>query len=296
MDPEAIEEIKAALEESDRVDARRIQVVGESDKVILRGSVASADEASAAALVAEAYAPAVVPELHIDLNLREGAVDPRDVEKAVAAENEILVGDTDMLAGPDAKIETSMERALEENVPWDPPTEPHLAPSDSEYGGATSEGGPPPIDTTDPDPATVSRADYAAADLTREELELPPERVPSLDPDGVQPPDDPEPDPIGRDGLGATTPDEPEPFPERMPGAAQGIGGVGEGTVGGGSVAGVPATETGAVGADTKSADPARSTGGSMTDAGTSRGPEARPDEALREDFPQADPEDPARG
>lgn len=292
MDPETIEEIKAALEESERVDARRIQVSGEGDKVILRGSVASGDEASAAALIAEGYATNVVPELLVDPNLREGLVDPRDTEKAVPAENEILVGDSDMLSGPDAKIETNMDRALEENVPWDPPTEPHLAPADAEYAGDTSEGGPAPIDPSDPDPATVGRADYAAADLSREELELPPERVPSLDPEGVQAPDNPEPDPIGRDGLGATTPDEPEPFPEQVPGTGQGTGGVGEGTAGGGSTSGVAATETGAIGADTASADPVRNTGGSMTDSGTSRGPEARPDEALREDFPSRDPED----
>ncbi|MDQ4095797.1 MAG: BON domain-containing protein [Actinomycetota bacterium] len=292
MDPETIDEIQAALNDSDRVDARRIQVEPKGEGVLLRGSVSSADEASAAALIAEGYATLVTSELFVDPNLREGAVDAHESEEAVPAENEILVGDTDMLAGPETRIETDMDRALEENVPWDPPTEPHLAPAGAEYGGATSEGGPEPIDTSDPDPAEVSRADYAAADLSQEELELPPERVPSLDPEGVQPPAEPTPDPIGVDGLGATTPDEPEPFPEQVPGTGQGLGGVGEGTAGGGSISGVPATETGARGADTKAADPARSTGGSMTDAGTSRGPEARPDEPLREDFPSPDPEE----
>ena len=292
MDPETIAEIQAALRDSERVDARRIQVGSDGETVVLRGSVSSADEASAAALLAEGYATTVASELLVDPNLREGAVDARDTEKTVPAENEILVGDADMLAGPETRIETNMDRALEENVPWDPPTEPHLAPADAEYGGATSEGGPEPVDTSDPDPAEVSRADYAAADLSREELELPPERVPSLDPEGVQPSDRPTPDPLGIDGLGATTPDEPEPFPEQVPGTAQGPGAVGEGTAGGGSVSGVPATETGARGADTNAADPVRSTGGSMTDAGTSRGPEARPDEALREDFPHADPDE----
>lgn len=292
MDPETIEEIQAALRESERVDARRIQVEGDGEGIVLRGSVSGADEASAAVLIAEAHATTVTSELLVDPNLREGAVDARDTEDAVPAENEILIGDGDMLSGPDSRIETNMDRALEENVPWDPPTEPHLAPADAEYGGATSEGGPEPVDTSDPDPAEVSRADYAAADLSQAELELPPERVPSLDPEGVQPSDEPTPDPIGVDGLGATTPDEPEPFPEQVPGTAQGTGGVGEGTAGGGSVSGVPATETGARGADTSAADPARSTGGSMTDAGTSRGPEARPDEPLREDFPQSDPDE----
>ena len=40
------------------------------------------------------------------------------------------------------------------------------------------------------------------------------------------------------------------------------------------------ATETGA---DVSDADPVRSTGGTMTDAGTGRGPQAREDEAVRE-------------
>ena len=290
MDPELIEQIQVALQESDRVDESRLQVEGRDDTVVLRGSVSSADEASAATLIAEAYAPSVVPELLVDPNLREGVVTPQDHEQAVPAENEILIGDTDMLAGPDDKIETDVSRALEENVPWDPPTEPHLAPADAEYGGAVSEGGPAPIDNADPDPDRVDRSDYAAADLSREELELPPERVPSLDPERVQPPSTAEPDPIGIDSLGATPPDEPEPFPPQVPGASQGIGGVGEGSAGGGGVSGEPATETGAKGVDTASADPARSTGGSMTDAGTSRGPQSRSDEPLREDFPEADP------
>ncbi|MDQ4143919.1 MAG: BON domain-containing protein [Actinomycetota bacterium] len=292
MDPEMLEEIQAALQESDRVDARRVQVEARGDAVVLRGSVATADEASAATLIAEGYATSVVPELFVDSNLREGAVDPHETEQAIPAENEILIGDPDLLAGPDSKIETDMSRALEENVPWDPPTEPHLAPADGEYGGAASEGGPEPIDTSDPDPAEVSRADYAAADLSQEELLLPPERVPSLDPEGVQPPAEAEPDPIGIDSFGATPPEEPEPFPEQVPGTGQGLGGVGEGTAGGGSISGVPATETGARGVDTAAADPVRSTGGSMTDAGTSRGPQARPDEPLREDFPDSDPDE----
>ena len=292
MDPEIVEQIEAALRDSPRVDDRRVHIEPGDESVVLRGSVSSAEEASAATLIAEGFATSVVSELHVDPNLREGIVEPRDTEDAIPAQNEILVGDADMLAGPEAKVETDLSRALEENVPWDPPTEPHLAPSDAEYGGAASEGGPEPIDTSDPDPDGVDRADYAAADLSREELDLPPERVPSLDPEGVQPASSAEPDPIGVDSLGASPPEEPEPFPEQVPGTAQGIGGVGEGTAGGGGLSGEPATETGAKGADTAAADPARSTGGTMTDAGTSRGPQARPDEPLREDFPDADPDD----
>ena len=289
MDPDTIAQIKSALRDADRVDERRIQVEARADAVVLRGAVSSPEEASAATLIAESFADSVVPELQVDPNLREGLIDARDSEQAIPAENEILIGDADMLSGPEPTVETDLNKAMEENVPWDPPTEPHLAPAGAEYGGASSEGGPAPVDTSDPDPDRVDRSDYAAADLSREELELPVERVPSLDPEGVQPTPIAEPDPIGKDGLGATTPDEPEPFPPQVPGTEQGVAGVGEGTAGGGGLSGEPATESGAKGSDTRAADPARSTGGSMTDAGTSRGPQARPDEPLREDFPDSD-------
>lgn len=292
MDPDTVAQIETALQDASRVDERRIQVEARNDAVVLRGAVSSPEEASAATLIAESYADSVVPELQVDPNLREGVTQPRDSEEAVPAENEILIGDADMLSGPESTVEPDLNKAMEENVPWDPPTEPHLSPAGAEYGGATSEGGPAPIDTSDPDPDRVDRSDYAAADLSREELDLPAERVPSLDPEGVQASEQAEPDPVGIDSLGASPPDEPEPFPSQVPGTGQGVGGVGEGTAGGGGLAGEPATESGAKGADTSAADPARSTGGSLTDAGTSRGPQARPDEPLREDFPDSDPED----
>lgn len=62
-----------------------------------------------------------------------------------------------------------------------------------------------------------------------------------------------------------------------------------EAAAAGGPVSGVPATETGSLGGDTAAADPARSTGGTMTDAGTDRGPQSREDPPLREDFPDRD-------
>ena len=290
VDEDMVEEIRAALEDSDRVDARRINVRASDREVVLEGSVSSPEEASAAGVIAEGYSTRVVSRLQVDANLREGTADPVDREAAVPADNEVLVGDADMLSGPDSATETDMSRAFEENVPWEPPTEPHLAPTDSEYASGASEGGPEEVDTADPAPDEVARSDYAAADLSREELELPRERVPSLDPERVATEGPATPDPLGVDSLGATTPDEPSPMPDPVPGGGAGVGATGEGTAGGGSVSGTPATETGAAGADTAGADPVRSTGGTMTDAGTHRGPQARPDEAIREDFPDADP------
>ncbi len=289
VDDEILEYVRAALEEADGVDHRRISVERRDDAVVLSGAVSTAEESSLASLLAENHAASVVNELLVDANLREGTVDPVDREMAVPAENEVLIGSPDMLAGPDAAIETDISRALEENVPWEPPDEPHLAPTAAEYGSAMSEGSPEGTEDEDPDPATVSRADFAAADLTQEDLLLPPERVPSLDPEGVVAPPLAEPDPIGVDSFGNSPPEELEPMAVQEPDTPQGPGATGEGTAGGGSISGTPATETGARGLDTAAADPVRSTGGSMTDAGTERGPQAREDESLREEFAQRD-------
>ena len=280
--------IRQRLEESDRVDARRIELDLQDDVVILKGSVAEADEASAAQLIVEQFVERVENQLRIDRNLREGVDAPVQGEPAVPVENEVLVGSTDMLAGPDAEITSDIARALEENEPWDPPDQPSLAPVQEEYGGAMSPGDASEEGVVGPE---IDRSDYAAADLTREDLEAAARGapVPSLDPDAVVPPDLAQPDPVGVDSFGGAPSEDLEPYPERVPGAPGGVGATGEGTAGGGSISGVPATETGAVGADAASADPARSTGGTMSDAGTSRGPESREDEPLREEFPTSD-------
>ena len=285
MDPEVFAEIKAALEDSERVDARRIVIDGDDGKVVLRGAVASSEEASAAALIAETRVEHVSNQLTIDPGLREGTIDPISVERVEPAENEVLIGSTDMLAGPDAAIETDLSRALEENVPWSPPDEPQLAPTYDEYRGDASPGALDAPEGDDPDPDLIHREDYAAADLSREDLMADGE-TPSLDPTGVQPSSLAQPDPIGLEEGGGSPREELEPFPSMVPGTESGPGATGVGTAGGGGISGTPATETGAKGIDTASADPVRSTGGSMTDAGTERGPQAREDEPLREDFP----------
>ena len=73
---------------------------------------------------------------------------------------------------------------------------------------------------------------------------------------------------------------------EQVPGTAKGPGAGGEPTTGGGPRGGTPATETGAVGADTAPADPARdASGGGQKIAGTDRGPAAPDDRAIREEI-----------
>ena len=290
VDVEVLEQIRAALGESDRLDARRVEVKAREDGVVLRGSVATPQESTIAAQIAQEYAALVTNDLLVDPNLREGAVDAPYVEEAVPAENEILMGSPDMLAGPESGAEQDLSRALEESLPWDPPDEPQLAPTRAEYGGALSEGDGGPITSEDPAPEDIDPSAYAASDLSAEELKLAPDSVPSLDPESVAPPGEPYPDPVGVDSLGEAPPEDLEPMVDQVPGASPGLGATGEGTAGGGTVSGTPATETGAAGADTASSDPVRAgTGGTMTDAGTARGPQSHEEGPLREDFPSAE-------
>lgn len=288
MDPDIVEQVRVAIEESPRIDARHIEVDATNGRVVLVGAVATPEESSAASLLAENFAGSVDNRLRVDRGLREGGpAEPAETEPAQPVENEILIGDPDMLAGPEAKMETDLARAAEENVPWDPPEEPHLAPTAREYGGDVSEGAPD-AGPRDDDAETPARR--SAPDLTRDELGLPSERVAPPESRAEAPNEPAVADPAGVDQFGRTPPESMEPQVDRLPDAAAGTGATGEGTQGGGSTGGVPATETGARGADTTAADPVRSTGKTASDAGTERGPQAREDEPVREDFPDRQP------
>ncbi|HEX2294679.1 MAG TPA: BON domain-containing protein [Actinomycetota bacterium] len=281
-----VDEIRDALGSSDAIDASRIEVSIDGTSVVLRGSVADSSQGHLAELLVGRYTSDIRNELRVDPGFREGADEPQAVEEAVPAESEILVGSTDMLSGPDAAITSDVSRALEESEPWDPPDEPSLASTPAELRGASGFGDGGPVDEVSDEAAADELP--AAADLTRQDLEASAGGAapPSLDETAAPPREVAEPDPVGVDPLGHAPPEGADDFPPRVPGTEGGIGGVGEGTAGGGSISGVPATETGALGADTAAADPARSTGGTMSDSGTDRGPQSREDPPLREDFP----------
>ncbi|HEX2057141.1 MAG TPA: BON domain-containing protein [Actinomycetota bacterium] len=299
-DTQDLDEIRQALEDSEKVDATRIEVGVDGTTVVLRGSVSDSSQGHLAELLVGHYASDIRNELRVDAGFREGADEPQPVEEAIPAEGEILIGSTDMLAGPNATATSDVARALEENEPWDPPDEPSLASTPAELRGTSGFGDGGPVDeigssalggAVEIDGDAAAEELPAAADLTQQDLEASARGAapPSIDETAVPARDVAEPDPVGRDPFGHTPPEGADEFPSMVPGTEPGLGGVGEGTAGGGSVSGVPATETGSLGADTAAADPARSTGGTMTDAGTERGPQAREDPPLREDFP--DPE-----
>jgi hypothetical protein len=235
----------------------------------------------------------VVNELEVDRGLREGIEEPLDTEPASPAGDEVLIGSTDMLAGPDAAPTEDLAEALDENEPWTPPDVPQLAPTVTEQRGGWArenalalsewedEGGEPDDLLDEEDRAArdgVSAPDLAVADLDRAAEGG---QLPSLDPTAATPGGDPEAD--------------PEPFEsgtwaddmvEQVPGTAKGPGAVGEYETEGGELGSVPALETGAIGADTAPADPARdASGGVEKIAGTDRGPAAPEDRAVREEI-----------
>jgi hypothetical protein len=77
--------------------------------------------------------------------LREGIEEPLDTEPASATGDEVLVGSTDRLAGPDAFPTQDLAEALDENEPWTPPDVPQLAPTAASPGG-DPEAEPPSVE------------------------------------------------------------------------------------------------------------------------------------------------------
>jgi hypothetical protein len=138
VDADVLDRIRERLRVSTRVGDERIQVAARDDDVVLLGAVASPEEATVAAQLAEQYANAVVNELQVDRGLREGVEEPAEGEPATPADDEVLVGSTDMPAGPDASATGDLDEALEENQPWQPPDVPQLAPTRTEERGGVS--------------------------------------------------------------------------------------------------------------------------------------------------------------
>lgn len=172
MDEETLARVRAALDESPRVDARRVDVAAGPEQVLLRGAVATPEEATVAGLLAEEHAVNVRNQLAVDANLREGAPEPAAAEVTLPATDEVLVGDPDMAAGGGAHT-TDMADALERNEPVDPPDEPMLAPTTGEERGTLdrdtrdvpiAEEGPVP----DPDEVPPSAPDLSAEELHRQ--------------------------------------------------------------------------------------------------------------------------------
>ena len=120
VDVDVLEQIRERLRVSTRVGDERIEVATRDDDVVLLGAVATPEEATVAGQLAEEYATSVVNELQVDRGLREGVEEPLDTEPASPAGDEVLVGSTDMLAGPDAAVTGDLaDRGLQAYVDID---------------------------------------------------------------------------------------------------------------------------------------------------------------------------------
>ena len=251
VDADVLEEIRERLRVSTRVDDERIEVAARDDDVVLLGAVASPEEATVAGQLAEEYASSVVNELQIDRGLRDRVEEPLDVEPASPAGDEVLIGSTDMLAGPDAAPTLDLAEALDENEPWSPPDVPQLAPTVTEQRGgvaaedrlaleAWDEAGGEPADLLDEEDR-AARDGTSAPDLSPADLERVAAggQLPSLDPTAAGAGDpEAEPPPAETGGWG-------EDMVEQVPGTAKGPGAVGEYETEGGELGGTPALETG---------------------------------------------------
>jgi hypothetical protein len=186
IDEGTLEVVRAELASSERVDADRIEVLGAGDVIVLRGAVATDEQATVAALVAERHAQAVRNELRIDGNLRE---DTSAAAPPGAAPDAALQGSSTSDARPrgqelstqvgagrptaiSSDLTTDVDEALAENVAWDPPDEPRLAPTPTEQRGSSERDGrtvasaaagdlDSPADEVSPSAADLSAAQLA---------------------------------------------------------------------------------------------------------------------------------------
>lgn len=170
IDPDQQDLVREALEGADSVDARGITVDAAADAVVLRGSVATHEEATAAAAIAEQHADAVRSELSIDHNLRE-RTDMAE-EAPTAAPRDTQGSTFDPVNQPDDLV-SDMQESLEENVPWDPPHEAVQVPTRAEERGHAGRGATPQPGAADDlldeaaDPAAKSLPDLSPEELSQ---------------------------------------------------------------------------------------------------------------------------------
>jgi hypothetical protein len=190
-----VERVRARLAGSVRVDASRIRARQEGEQVVLAGAVATPEEAVVALMLAELEADTVIDDLVVDPFLREGDVEAAAREQVLPTEDEVLVGDPDMLAVAERSVTVDVVSALEENEPLDPPDEPHLAPTWAEERGAVIPLVYPSDDLAALDEGEEAEAGEvgdearAADDLTAADLRGP-GRPPALDPERAALPED----------------------------------------------------------------------------------------------------------
>lgn len=156
-DDETIARVRQKLDEADRVDASRIELDRGEDSLRLRGSVSTPEEASVAAMVAEEELAPVRNQLQVDPGLR--AAPNQQSEPQGPTEPGGVAADT--------TVEDS-EDAVAENLPWDPPDAPQMAPTPTEERGALSRDAAESSIAPQEEPSDAG--EWSASDLSSEEL------------------------------------------------------------------------------------------------------------------------------
>ena len=162
IDPDHHDAVREALDAADSLDASAVVVATESDALVLRGSVATHEEASAALSIAEQHADAVRNELRVDVNLREGVGDGE--AHADAKPSEALQGSAFNPVEQTDDLVDDMQESLEENVPWDPPHEAVEVPTRAEARGVADHSGD---DADAPEAGEKSLPDLTPEELSR---------------------------------------------------------------------------------------------------------------------------------
>ena len=166
IDPDLPDVVREALRAADAVDARGIDVTGDDEDLVLRGTVATFEESSAAQLVAEQHAVRVRNELHVDVNFREGL---DDAEPAPRSQDSLRGSSFNAAEEPDDVV-VDMQHALEENLSWDAPHEYTEVPTRAEERGLADRGAPDEDDDDNSLLADVSDGAKSLPDMTPDEL------------------------------------------------------------------------------------------------------------------------------
>lgn len=170
IDPDQLAVVREALSAADAVDARGIQAIADEGVLVLRGTVATFEESSAAQLIAEQHGDQVRNELHVDVNFREGLDDTAEARTPRGGES--LRGSSfNPVEEPDDVV-GDMQHALEENLPWDAPHEYTEVPTRAESRGVADRGAPDEDADdnsllADVETGTKSLSDMTAEDLTK---------------------------------------------------------------------------------------------------------------------------------
>lgn len=166
IDPDQPDVVLEALRAAEAVDARGIAVAGDGDHLVLRGTVATFEQSSAAQLIAEQHADSVRNELLVDVAFREDT----DVQatEAPRASDPLQTSSFNPVDQPDDVV-VDMQHALEENLPWDAPHEYTEVPTRAEERGLADRSAPDG-DGDDSLLADVADGGKSLPDLTPEEL------------------------------------------------------------------------------------------------------------------------------